>query len=133
MEGLLNLSTTLDQKPFYPPSVKTFIISYTEVCAQKSRHILLLLLRLKESSVKEIYHLREHVTRNMFLSLFRIVSQTSISCNCWARKPDQHILQLLGGNRSHITIGLLDWAKSHNIIRFFLQAYTSHVVQLIDV
>ena len=32
------------------------------------------------------------------------------------REPDQHILLLLDGHKSHITIGLLDWAKSHNII-----------------
>ena len=49
------------------------------------------------------------------------------------REPDQHILLLLDGHRSHITIGLLDWAKYHNIILFIHPAHTSHVLQPMDV
>ena len=30
------------------------------------------------------------------------------------REPDQHILLLLDGHRSHITFGQLDWAKARN-------------------
>ena len=48
------------------------------------------------------------------------------------REPDQHILLLLDGHRSNITIGLLDWAKAHNIILFILPAHTSHVLQPMD-
>ena len=40
------------------------------------------------------------------------------------REPDQHILLLLDGNKYHSTIGLLDWAKSHNIVLFILPAHT---------
>ena len=39
------------------------------------------------------------------------------------RETDQHILLLLDGYRSHITIGLLDWANAHNIILFILPAH----------
>ena len=49
------------------------------------------------------------------------------------REPDQHILLLLDGHRSHITIGLLDWAKAYNIVLFILPAHTSHVLQPMDV
>ena len=49
------------------------------------------------------------------------------------READQHILLLLDEHRSHITIGLLDWAKAHNIVLFILPAHTSHVLQPMDV
>ena len=35
------------------------------------------------------------------------------------REPDQHILLLLDGHRSHITIGLLDWAEAHHHTSYF--------------
>ena len=49
------------------------------------------------------------------------------------RKPDQHILLLLDGHRSHITVGLLHLPKAHNIVLFILPAHTSQVLQPMDV
>ena len=49
------------------------------------------------------------------------------------REPGQHILLLLDGDKSHISVGALDWAKSHDIIFFILPAHTSHVLQPVDV
>ena len=49
------------------------------------------------------------------------------------REPGQHILLLLDGHRSNITIGLLYRAKAHNIILFILAAHTSQVLQPMDV
>ena len=43
------------------------------------------------------------------------------------REPGQHILLLLDGHKSHISVGALDWALMHYI--FILPAHTSHVLQ----
>ena len=51
-------------------------------------------------------------------------------------RTDQHILLLLDGHKSHVSIGLVEWAHSHNIILFILPAHTghtSHVLQPMDV
>ena len=36
-------------------------------------------------------------------------------------------------NRSHVSVGLVDWAKTHDIILFILPAHTSHILQPLDV
>ncbi|KAJ8310927.1 hypothetical protein KUTeg_012792 [Tegillarca granosa] len=48
------------------------------------------------------------------------------------RDENQPILLLYDGHRSHLSIGLINWAKSHNIILFVLPAHTSHVLQPLD-
>ena len=48
-------------------------------------------------------------------------------------RTDQHILLLLDSHKSHVSIGLVEWAHSHNIILFILPAHTSHVLQPMDV
>ena len=48
-------------------------------------------------------------------------------------RDGQYILLLLDGHKSHVSIGLVDWAKSHNIILFILPAHTSHILQPMDV
>ena len=49
------------------------------------------------------------------------------------REPDEHLLLLLDGHKSHISIDLVEWAKTQNIILFVLPAHTSHVLQPMDV
>ena len=49
------------------------------------------------------------------------------------REPDEHLLLLLDGHKSHISIDLVEWAKTQNIILFALPAHTSHVLQPMDV
>ena len=49
------------------------------------------------------------------------------------RDPDQHLLLLPDGHKSHISVDLLDWAKAKNIILFILPAHTSHILQPLDV
>jgi hypothetical protein len=46
---------------------------------------------------------------------------------------DNPVLILYDGHKSHINLGLIDWAKSQNIILFVLPAHTSHVLQPLDV
>jgi hypothetical protein len=50
-----------------------------------------------------------------------------------ARNDNQHLLLLLDGHKSHVSVGLVEWAKSHNIILFILPAHTSHILQPMDV
>lgn len=49
------------------------------------------------------------------------------------RSSDEHVLILYDGHRSHINLGLIDWAKRHFIILFILPAHTSHVLQPLDI
>ncbi len=47
--------------------------------------------------------------------------------------PDDHILLLYDGHRSHISPFLVDWAKDNHIILFVLPPHTSHILQPMDV
>jgi len=49
------------------------------------------------------------------------------------RQPGQHLLLLLDGHKSHVSIELVEWAKRQNIVLFVLPAHTSHVHQPLDV
>jgi hypothetical protein len=46
---------------------------------------------------------------------------------------DNSILLLMDGHSTHISVGLLEWAKSMNIVIFILPAHTSHLLQPLDV
>ena len=48
-------------------------------------------------------------------------------------RDDQYIMLLLDGRKPHVSIGLVEWAESHNIILFILPAHTSHILQSMDV
>ena len=45
--------------------------------------------------------------------------------------PDQHILLMYDGHRSHIS--LIEWAKQNKLILFVLPPHTSHILQPMDV
>ncbi|MES9882742.1 MAG: hypothetical protein ABW185_17890 [Sedimenticola sp.] len=47
--------------------------------------------------------------------------------------PEEPILLLYDGHRSHISPFLVDWAKENNIILFVLPPHTSHILQPMDV
>ena len=47
--------------------------------------------------------------------------------------PDQHILLMYDGHRSHISLSLIEWAKQNKLILFVLPPHTSHILQPIDV
>ncbi|XP_041376339.1 uncharacterized protein LOC121388791 isoform X2 [Gigantopelta aegis] len=49
------------------------------------------------------------------------------------RQPDQHLLLLLDGHKSHVSLDLVEWAKEKKIILFILPAHTSHILQPLDV
>jgi len=49
------------------------------------------------------------------------------------RSPSSPVIVLYDGHQSHINLGIIDWAKSQNIILFILPAHTSHVLQPLDV
>lgn len=46
---------------------------------------------------------------------------------------DQKILLLLDGHKSHVSVGLVEWAKTQGIILYVLPAHTSHLLQPLDV
>ena len=48
-------------------------------------------------------------------------------------RGDEPVLLLLDGHKSHVSVGLVDWAKEHNIIIYVLPAHTSHFLQPLDV
>ncbi|XP_064633674.1 uncharacterized protein LOC135491633 [Lineus longissimus] len=47
--------------------------------------------------------------------------------------PEQHIILLYDGHKSHINSEIINWAKSQNIILFVLPPHTSHRLQPLDV
>ncbi|XP_046582152.1 uncharacterized protein LOC124289604 [Haliotis rubra] len=47
--------------------------------------------------------------------------------------PSQPILLLYDGHRSHVSLPIIDWAISRNIVLMVLPAHTSHVLQPLDV
>lgn len=49
------------------------------------------------------------------------------------RQPGQYMLLLLDGHKSHVSVDLVEWAKSKDIIIFILRAHTSHIIQTLDV
>ena len=49
------------------------------------------------------------------------------------RSRNHSVLVLYDGHKSHINLGLIDWAKNEYIILFILPAHTSHVLQPLDV
>ncbi|XP_067648890.1 uncharacterized protein [Haliotis asinina] len=49
------------------------------------------------------------------------------------RDSNKKILILYDGQKSHISLPPIDWAKDHNILLFILPAHTSRVLQPLDV
>lgn len=49
------------------------------------------------------------------------------------RDAGQHVLIVLDGHKSHISLDLVEWAKQQNIVLFILPAHTSHILQPLDV
>ena len=52
---------------------------------------------------------------------------------CQGRNETDTILVLNDGHRSHVSLGLIEWATQHNIVLFVLPPHTSHVLQPMDV
>ena len=50
-----------------------------------------------------------------------------------SRDPDNPVLVLYDGHKSHVPISLIEWAKSEHIILFVLPPYCSHLLQPLDV
>ena len=46
---------------------------------------------------------------------------------------DQKILLILDGHKSHVSVGLVEWANTQGIILYILPAHTSHLLQPMDV
>ena len=49
------------------------------------------------------------------------------------RSAEHPVLVLYDGHKSHINLGLIDWAKTQHLILFILPAHTSHVLQPLDI
>ena len=49
------------------------------------------------------------------------------------RDPEQRVLLLYDGHKSHITVPLIEEARRNNIILFLLPPHTSHILQPLDV
>ena len=50
-----------------------------------------------------------------------------------ARDANNQVLVLYDGHKSHVTLGLIEWAKENNIILFVLPPHCSHLLQPKDV
>ena len=48
-------------------------------------------------------------------------------------RNSDHALILCDGHKSHVSLGLIDWAKSQKIILFVLLPHCSHLLQPLDV
>ena len=69
-------------------------------------------------------------------------SNTDIFCECIknhleplfpARDADNPVQVLYDGHKSHVSLGLIDWAKENHIILFVLPAHCSHLLQPMNV
>ena len=49
------------------------------------------------------------------------------------RNEKNPVLLLYDGHRSHINLGIIDWAQQEHVVLFVLPAHTSHVLQPLDV
>lgn len=49
------------------------------------------------------------------------------------RSSDEPVLVLYDGHKSHVSLNLIEWAKSENIILFVLPPHCSHILQPLDV
>jgi hypothetical protein len=49
------------------------------------------------------------------------------------RDPSEPLILLYDGHKSHVSLGLIDWAKELNLILFVLPPHTSHILQPLDV
>jgi hypothetical protein len=49
------------------------------------------------------------------------------------RDPSEPLLLLYDGHKSHVSLGLIDWAKELNLILFVLPPHTSHILQPLNV
>ena len=49
------------------------------------------------------------------------------------RSNDSPVLILYGGHKSHVSLGLIEWAKREDIILFILPSHCSHLLQPLDV
>ena len=49
------------------------------------------------------------------------------------RSDDSPVLILYDGHKSHVSLGLIEWAKRENIILFILPPHCSHLLQPLDV
>ena len=49
------------------------------------------------------------------------------------RDPSEPLLLLYDSHKSHVSLGLIDWAKELNLILFVLPPHTSHILQPLDV
>lgn len=47
--------------------------------------------------------------------------------------PDEPVLLILDGHRSHVNLPVLEWAKQQHVIILVLPAHTSHILQPLDV
>ncbi|KAK3100399.1 hypothetical protein FSP39_019286 [Pinctada imbricata] len=48
-------------------------------------------------------------------------------------RDDHHVLLLMDGHSTHVSVGLIEWAKENKIVFFILPAHTSHILQPLDV
>ncbi|XP_052798487.1 uncharacterized protein LOC128230336 [Mya arenaria] len=49
------------------------------------------------------------------------------------RSPNEPVLILYDGHKSHVSLSLIEWAKEYNIILFVLPPHCSHLLQPLDV
>ncbi|XP_048238250.1 MFS-type transporter clz9-like [Haliotis rufescens] len=50
-----------------------------------------------------------------------------------AREADSPVLILYDGHKSHVSLGLIEWARQNHIILFVLPPHTSHLLQPLDI
>ena len=48
-------------------------------------------------------------------------------------RESHNVLLIMDGHKSHVSVGLCEWAKENGIIFFFLPPHTSHLLQPLDV
>ncbi|CAC5424039.1 unnamed protein product [Mytilus coruscus] len=65
--------------------------------------------------------------------IFKTYLQTHFINYVQGLSEKQPILVIYDGHLSHVSLGVIDWAKANNIILLVLPAHTSHLLQPLDV
>ncbi|KAJ8303360.1 LOW QUALITY PROTEIN: hypothetical protein KUTeg_019756 [Tegillarca granosa] len=65
--------------------------------------------------------------------IFEMYLKEHLIKNLPARDTNNKVVVLYDGHKSHVAMGIIDWARKENIVLFVLPPHTSHILQPLDV
>ncbi|XP_046545577.1 MFS-type transporter clz9-like [Haliotis rubra] len=65
--------------------------------------------------------------------VFSTYMKTHLVRHLPSRSADSPVLILYDGHKSHVSLGLIEWARENHIVLFVLPPHTSHLLQPLDI